>query len=165
MGYYTENESTFQEGLNGRAHSTMREPTPEEQARIDQLGANSGDEGGKFGWEDSFQSQILGALLAEPDLARKALEIVEPGYFSNEAYVLIAEILKSYRKKYKTHPPITAIERELTDKVKDRDLAVRIHYKGALETLKEHYVPGLHPNGYLLDKLKEFATVQRIKVA
>ena len=142
----------------------MREPTPEEQARIDGFGAGA-DDNTKFEWDDSFQSKLLGSLLNDRFVLVQSQDKVKPAYFSNEAYVMICKILFDYFQKQREVPPAWILKQELLDQLKERDKAVQIHYLGQLEALYTFHVPGLNTREYLCDKITYFAKVQAVKVA
>jgi hypothetical protein len=43
-------------------------------------------------------------------------------------------------------------EAEMSDRLKDRDKAIQIHFMGELESLYTYYVPGLDTREYLLER-------------
>lgn len=142
----------------------MRELTPEEQARLD--GYSDPDvTRTKFSWDDTFQRKLLAMLLSDRNLLVQSLDKIKPQYFSNEAHVMICKILFEYFQKQRGLPETWILKQELTDRLKDRDKSIVIHYLGELESLYSYYVPGLDTREYLLDKITYFAKVQAVKVA
>jgi hypothetical protein len=77
--------------MNGQG--SMRALTPEEEATLELLSRSDEDSRKpKFTWDDAFQRRLLAGLMSDPDLYREAAGLAQPGYFSNEAHVLLDKI-------------------------------------------------------------------------
>jgi hypothetical protein len=142
----------------------MRELTPEEQARLDNY-SDPDAARTKFSWDDTFQRKLLAMLLCDRHLLVQSLDKIKPQYFSNEAHVMICKILFDYFQKQKNVPEPWIVKQEMSDRLKDREKSIVIHFLGELESLYSYFVPGLDTREYLLDKITYFAKVQAVKVA
>lgn len=143
----------------------MRELTPEEQAKLDQMTDPETLGRPKFAWDDDFQRKLLGMLLTDNYMLVQSLDKIKSDYFSNEAHVLIAKILLKHFNERKAIPEKWIIQQELREQLKDRDAGVQLHYIAELNSVYEYYVPGLETRDYLIDKITYFAKVQAVKVA
>jgi len=142
----------------------MRELTPEEQAQLEGL-TDPDIIKPKFSWDDTFQRKLLGMLLVDPYMLVQAMDKVKPEYFSNEAHVLICNVLLKYFAEKKSVPEKFIIDQEIKNSLKDSDKSVQLHYQAELNCVYDYYVPGLDTREYLIDKITYFAKVQAIKIA
>lgn len=142
----------------------MRELTPEEEASLASITDHQPTKA-KFAWDDTFQRKLMGMLLTDQYMLIQAMDKIEAGYFSNEAHVLICDILLKHFAIRKTAPEKWIIENELREKLKDRDASIQLHYLAELHSVYDYYVPGLDTREYLIDKITFFAKVQAVKIA
>jgi len=142
----------------------MRELTPSELAKLEEITDHQTTKA-KFSWDDTFQRKLLGMLLTDQYMLIQATDKIEAGYFSNEAHVLICDILLKYFAVQKAIPEKWIIENELREKLKDRDASVKLHYLAELHSVYDYYIPGLETREYLIDKITFFAKVQAVKIA
>ena len=144
---------------------TMRDPTPEELAKLEVVTSASAQHIPKFAWDDTFQRKLMGMLLTDHFMLLQSMDKIRPEYFSNESHVLITKILLSHFHEHKAIPEKWIIENELNNLLKDRDKSVSLHFLAELTSVYDYYVPGIDTREYLLDKVTSFAKVQAVKVA
>lgn len=119
----------------------------------------------RYAWDENFQRRLLAMLLTDTFFMVQSQGLVQPTYFSNEAHVIIADLLFKYFNKYKSLPESFLLGEELREKTKDRDGAVRLLFQSEFDGLYDYYVPGLATRDALLDKLITFAKAQALKLA
>lgn len=142
----------------------MRELTPEEQAKLNKL--QDPDAGpAKFPWDETFQKKLLGMLLSDLTMLKELVPLLNPIYFSSEAHVTIARLLKEHWQNYNALPDRFVVAQALQDALKGRDKAIQIAFTGELHVLYEYYVPGLESRQVLIDRFRTFAKVQEFKIA
>jgi len=143
----------------------MRDLTPEEQAQLESITDPQVNAKVKFAWDDTFQRKLMGMLLTDQYMLIQAMDKLEADYFSNEAHVLICDIVLKYFSARKAIPEKWIIENDLKEKLKDRDASIQLHYLAELHSVYDYYVPGLETREYLIDKITFFAKVQAVKKA
>ena len=136
-----------------------------DQAVLESLIDPDGPGEAKYRWDDDYQKNILGMLLVDRYFLVQSVDLVDPSYFVNDAHSVVAKILFSYFKKYKSPPSKSVLIQEIKDKVSDRNEDVELRYLGELDALYEYYVPGLDAKEYLLDKIVNFAKMQGLRKA
>ena len=142
----------------------MRELTPEELHQLETM-TDSDNSQCKYAWDDTFQRKLLGMLLTDQYMLVQSIDKIKPEYFSNEAHVIIAKILLRFFYEHKSIPEKWIVEQELSEQLKERDEAVKLHYKSELYCVYNYFVPGLESREYLIEKVTYFAKVQAVKVA
>lgn len=142
----------------------MRELTPEEQAQLDGM-TDPAVVKPKFAWDDTFQRKLLAMLLKDRYMLIQSVDKIKPDYFSNEAHVIICQILLQEFLTKASIPDEFIIANELKTVLKDRDKSVLLHYLAELHSLYKYYVPGLDSREYLIEKVTYFAKVQAVKIA
>lgn len=138
--------------------------SPEEQANLDALvDPDAGPT--KFHFEEVFQKKMLGMLLSDQTMLKELVPLLNPMYFSSEAHVTIARLLKEHWQTYNVLPERFVVAQALQDALKEREKAVQIYFGGELYALYEYYVPGLESRQVLIDRFRTFAKVQEFKIA
>jgi replicative DNA helicase len=142
----------------------MRDLTPDEKQQFESF-TDSDESKPRFAWDDTFQRKILSMLMCDKVMLLQGIDLLKPGYFSNEVHVIICEIIFNYFRSRNEVPSLFIVKQELDEKLKDRDAAVRLHHVAELEALVDFYVPGIDTRDYLLDKVMFFSKVQALKTA
>jgi replicative DNA helicase len=140
------------------------ELTEEESNRMNQLIQEDSGSVSKYGWDDGFQSRILGLLLTDRFFLIQSLDKIKPEYFSKDSHVLIASILFEYFDKYKNLPDRFYLKQEIADKTKEKSIEAQLLYQAEYENVFDFYVPGLENRDVLTDKITYFAKVQSVKI-
>jgi hypothetical protein len=144
----------------------MSDLTPEEKERLSQITKeDTNSQTSKFGWDDSFQTRLVGMLLTDRYFLIQSLDKIKPNYFSKEIHVQIVSFLYSYFDKYKVLPEKWFLKEEISNIYKDRDLTIQIATLAEIEKVYDFYVPGVDVRDALVDKITYFAKVQSVKIA
>jgi hypothetical protein len=65
----------------------------------------------------------------------------------------------------KCKPADWIIAQDLSEKLKERDRTIQLHYLAELRSVYDYYTPGVESREYLIDKVTYFAKVQAVKMA
>lgn len=128
-------------------------------------GQNAQPKEEKFNWDEEFQRQILGLLISDKNFLIQSIGLVNPEYFTNQVHQDLFRIVYNYFKEYNDIPNDIIFNQELDDILKTRDDKYKIIYGGELEAIKEYYIPGIDAREYLLDKITNFAKIQKLKIS
>lgn len=144
----------------------MQELSEQEKARLDELNSSKDESinNSKFGWDENFQSMIVGLLLTDKFFLVQSLDKISPEYFSKETHTLIVRILFEYFEKYKDLPPSWFIKQEIRDRLKDKKEEIKLYYEADYENIADFTIPGIESRQALTDKITFFAKVQSLKV-
>lgn len=143
----------------------MQELTEEEKKRLEELTSSQEEVGhSKFGWDENFQSMIVGLLLTDKFFLIQSLDKIKPEYFSKETHILIIRILFEYFEKYKDLPPSWVIKQEIKDSLKDKKEEIKLYYEADYDNITDFMVPGIESRQVLTDKITFFAKVQSLKI-
>lgn len=138
--------------------------TEDEKARLEELKSSDDLGNNKFGWDENFQSMMLGLLLTDKFFLIQSLDKIKPEYFSKETHVLICRILFEYFEKYKDLPASWIIKQEIKDRLKDKKQEIILYYDSDYENIVDFMVPGVESRQVLTDKITYFAKVQSLKI-
>ena len=128
---------------------------------------------GQYKWGDEFQRVIVGMLLCDRFFTVQAEGLIKPTYFTNEVHQLTVRLLFDYWYKYKTLPSKIFLAEEISQRLKDKDSAVRLIYLGELNNIYDFYtrggvgdlLPNLDSREAILDKITAFAKTMAMKGA
>lgn len=140
------------------------ELTEEEKLRLQELKSTEETEVNKFGWDENFQSMMLGLLLTDKFFLIQSLDKLKPEYFSKDTHVLICKILFEYFDKYKDLPASWIVKQEIKDRLKDKKSEIILYYDSDYENIIDFMIPGIESRQVLIDKLTYFAKVQSLKI-
>jgi replicative DNA helicase len=141
----------------------LAELSEEEKKRLEEL--NSSEERNtKFGWDENFQSMIVGLLLTDKFFLVQSLDKIQPDYFTKEAHILIIRILFNYFEKYKDLPPSWFVKQEIKESLKEKKEEIKLYYEAEYDNIVDFMVPGIESRQALTDKITFFAKVQSLKI-
>jgi len=90
----------------------------------------------------TFQISLLNLLVEDKRFATTIIDVVDPRYFDNQYFKLVAQMIKEYHKKYETSPSYEALEQiarlEVTQEMAQRnimDMIIQIKSHEVLDTL------------------------------
>jgi replicative DNA helicase len=90
----------------------------------------------------TFQISLLNLLVEDKRFATTIIDVIDPKYFDNQYFKLIAQMVKEYHKKYETSPSYEALEQiarlEVTQEMAQRnimDMIGQIKSHEVLDTL------------------------------
>lgn len=139
-------------------NSTNGERTQGSRFSIDELTAMNPDSQApqhRFVWPNERIREVLGAMLTDPSLT-PCLSFIKPDHFVDDSHKLIYRRLVAHVEQYKVLPTRAWLDAELNRELKERDEAVRLHYRGELSTIFEYYQN--HPCVEAIrDSLQDFA--------
>ncbi|WP_062120590.1 DnaB-like helicase C-terminal domain-containing protein [Aureimonas sp. AU40] len=122
-------------------------------------------EGGPaFEFDDAFQRKVLALLMREPNFALKARDLIKPGYFTEAANSVLAQISLTYIEQYRGAPGVSLFPALLKDAIAKKKIRsdmideVKDAFRAILKT-------DLSGPDYVLDKVIEFAKHQAIQNA
>jgi len=142
----------------------MRELTPEEEAKLEELIFESDRAAEiRFDKDDNYQRKLLSGLLQDPCMS-EGIALVEPRYWSLEAHVMAYDALKSFWNECGTLPTKFVVTEAVKEKLKDADPAVRLHNLAEVESVYEYYVPGVVESKYLMSELRQWAKQQAFRL-
>jgi len=117
----------------------------------------------KFDLDEDVQRHILGALLSDRNFLVQSLGLVKSTYFHNIAYQKIHRSLIAHFERYKTIPHKFYIRENLKREANAE--AQKIFFIGELDAVLEHYIPGIHHQGFLLEEIAAFAKAEAMRIA
>jgi hypothetical protein len=136
----------------------------EEQRRLEELNSSNNSNTTKFGWDENFQSMIVGLLLTDKFFLVQSLDKIQPEYFTKETHILIIRILFNYFEKYKDLPPSWFVKQEIKENLKDKKEEIKLYYESEYDNVMDFMVPGIESRQALTDKITFFAKVQSLKI-
>ena len=117
----------------------------------------------QYDLDEDVQRHILGAMLDNTDFMRQGTTLVKPTYFHNIAHQNICQAAFEHFQRFE-HLPHKFYLRERLTELATTD-ARRVLFIGELDSVLEHYVPGVHETEYLLDKISVFARSEAVRMA
>ena len=118
----------------------------------------------KFIWDQDAQREILSLLLHDKTFLIQSIDLIKPGYFTNESHQLISRILFNYFKKYKGSPSKIQLIQEISSICSSKDSKVKVGHVGELSAVYEYFMPATGTREYYLDKITNFAKAMTMKM-
>jgi replicative DNA helicase len=118
----------------------------------------------KFIWDQDAQREILSLLLHDKTFLIQSVDLIKPGYFTNESHQLISRILFNYFKKYKGSPSKIQLIQEISSICSAKDSKVKVGHVGELSAVYEYFMPATGTREYYLDKITNFAKAMTMKM-
>lgn len=143
----------------------IRDLTPEEEARLNELSQGQEPVKRKFAWDDSFQRRLLAGLMTDPELYAGAAPVLLPEFFSNTAHVTAARILGDYWSRYKSIPSKPDLITLIGEALADKDIDVRLHQTAEIISAYDYHTPGIEKRSFFLERLRLFAKRQAVQMA
>ena len=138
------------------------EAVAQEQGAFDDPDIGSQEQ---YHWEEDFQRTILALLLNDTIFLTQSFGLIKPAYFTNEIHQDISRWLFKHFEEYKVIPRRIFIEQFIEDKIKEKAAEIKLHWRGEINIIYDHYVPGVEDRDYLRDRILDFAKEQAVKIA
>jgi replicative DNA helicase len=144
----------------------LRKLSEEDQRKLDLLESpEPAEKQDKFTWEDDFQRRLLALLLTDRYFLLQSINKIDCKYFTSETHVLVAKCLFEYFENYAAMPePFILIElfnKEIVEKTPELQMVM----VAELKSLYNYYVPEVESRDFLLDRIRDFAKKQSLKIA
>lgn len=136
-----------------------------EQQQLNELLEPQENKVEQYKWDEEFQRQILGLLILDKTFLIQSLGLIDPNCFSSRVHQDIFKIVFNYFNKYKNLPNKISLNEEINTVIANRDDKYKVIYFGELNTVVDYFVPGIESREYLLDKITNFAKIQRLKAS
>lgn len=145
----------------------MRELTPEEAALLDDIIIQNEDTSVnmKFDRDETYQRRFIAAILSDPEISEKAIKFVKGDYFTNEAHVIVMDIVIDVYKKYQGHPNKEVIRNMLIDRLAERDPSVILHLRTEIESVYDYYIPEMVEVKYMMDEMQNWVRLQAVRLS